>query len=473
MKKTIAVLFLLLSGFLQAQVTFHDNDLKKIADDERDAWAVKHIPAGTTVTSNYDVKWYRCFWNIDPAVKAISGYVTMLFVPAGPGIDSLAMDLSQVLTVDSVKYRHQPLNWTHAAEQVTMHFPAVLPALAPDSVTIYYHGIPPENGWGSFEQNNHNGTPIVWTLSEPYGASDWWPCKNTLTDKADSIDLYIRIPHGNRAAANGILVSEAADGNALLFHWKHRYPIATYLVGIAVTNYARYTHLVPFGGDTLKVVNYIYPEDSAAAYAQTAEIIPSIQVYDTLFGIYPFQAEKYGHAEFGWGGGMEHQTMTFVTGFGFELITHELGHQWFGDRVTCGSWSDIWLNEGFATYLSGLCYEHLAPAWWTRFRMVRIQSITSQPGGSVFCTDTTSINRIFDSRLSYAKGALILHQLRWLMGDAAFYAALRSYLTDAAVSYGFARTANLKAHFEAAYGHDLTWYFNDWFTGGRLSFVPA
>ncbi|MEI7847518.1 MAG: M1 family aminopeptidase [Chloroflexota bacterium] len=213
------------------------------------------------------------------------------------------------------------------------------------------------------------------------------------------------------------------------------------------------------------MINYIYPEDSATVSTQTGIIVPMIQLFDTLFGVYPFQNEKYGHAQFGLGGGMEHQTMTFVTSFGFELLAHELAHQWFGNMVTCGSWSDIWLNEGFGTYLSGLCYEHLAPIYWKRFREVRVKGIVSKPGGSVFCNDTTSVDRIFDSRLSYAKGAMILHQLRWIMGDSAFFAGLNDYLHDVNLAYGFARTVNLKSHLENASGQDLTWYFDDWFTG--------
>jgi len=465
MKNAIAAVLLLLSGFLGAQVPFEGNNLNKIANMERDAHVAKMVGTRVESTSGYDVRWYRCCWNINPAVKQVSGNVTILFKPVARPLDSLVLDLNQALRVDSIYYHNQVIAWNHLSDLLSVKFPAALAVQVADSVTVFYHGVPPDNGFGSFVQNTHSGTPIIWTLSEPYGASDWWPCKNSLTDKADSIDIYIKTSPAYKSASNGTLVSATPVGNDVVYHWKHRYPIATYLICLAVTNYSRYTHLVPFGPDTLKVINYVYPEDSAAAFAQTAAIVPMIQLYDTLFGIYPFQNEKYGHAEFGWGGGMEHQTMTFVVSFGYELIAHELGHQWFGDKVTCGSWSDIWLNEGFATYLSGLCYEHLSPIWWKRFRQVRVQSVVAQPGGSVFCTDTTSVGRIFDSRLSYAKGALILHQLRWLMGDSLFYAALRSYLADAALSYGFARTADLKSHLEAAYGHDLAWYFNDWYTG--------
>ena len=162
---------------------------------------------------------------------------------------------------------------------------------------------------------------------------------------------------------------------------------------------------------------------------------------------------------------MEHQTFTFIVNFDYELMAHELAHQWFGDHVTCGSFEDIWLNEGFATYLSGLCYEHLLPFYWMPFKQNNINSITSQPGGSVLCTDTTSLNRIFDGRLSYDKGAMILHTLRWVIGDSAFYAGIRNYRNDMMLSYGFAKTPQLKFHLEQSSGQNLTWYFDDWYSG--------
>lgn len=465
MKKILVLLNLLFFGILHAQVTFNPDDLLTIVKQEREAHAGKFFTRGPGYTTNYDVKWYRCFWNIDPSVKEISGNVTTLFVPAEPGSDSLIFDLNQELTVDSVKYHKHKVTWNHLNSLINIRFSTILPPQIADSVTIYYHGVPPDNGSDSFVQDTHNGSPVIWTLSEPYGSSDWWPCKNGLTDKADSLDIYIRTPSGYKSASNGILVSTNQEGTHTVYHWKHRYPIATYLICLAVTNYASYDEKVPFGGDTLKVVNFVYPEDSASVSAQTGQVIPMIQLFDSLFGIYPFQREKYGHAQFGWGGGMEHQTMTFMTSFGFELMAHELAHQWFGNKVTCGSWTDIWLNEGFGTYLSGLCYEHLATEYWKRFREARVNSIISKPGGSVYCSDTTDINRIFDGRLSYSKGAMILHQLRWIMGDQVFFSALYDYIHDYRLAYGFARTENLKSQLESSFGQDLTWYFDAWYTG--------
>jgi aminopeptidase N len=465
MKAFLTNLFVFLAVLLNAQISFDPDKLTEIAKRDRENFFLKTRHKPTETISGYNVKWYRCYWKMDPNFDSIAGSVTTMFAPVAGPMDSLVLDLNDALTVDSVIFHGSLLSFSHSSGLLEIPLPSPVAAEVLDSITVFYHGVPPGNGFGSFVQSEHNGVPEIWTLSEPYGASDWWPCKNDLTDKTDSVDIYIQTPSQYRSASNGILVSSDTIGGDVIYHWKHRYPIASYLICLGVTNYAHFLQQVPYGSTTLNVENFVYPEDSASAAQQTGSVISMIQLYDTLFGIYPFQNEKYGHAQFGWGGGMENQTMTFVTNFGFELIAHELGHQWFGDKVTCGSWSDIWLNEGFATYLSGLCYEHLLPQYWERFREVRVKSIISKPGGSVFCTDTTDINRIFDTRLSYAKGAMVLHQLRWILGDSVFFAALNNYLSDANVAYGFARTPDLQSHLENASGHDLTWYFDDWYTG--------
>lgn len=465
MKKLLLLSFVFIVNFVSAQ-QFSDKEFMQIANGERDAHLGKLNRKAVATNNNFDVKYYNCHWNIDPNILYISGNVTSYFVVNQVAFDSINFDMSAALGVDSVKYHQTQLSYSRNGDVLTLNLPAIIPINNLDSITIYYHGIPPTTGFGSFIKNSHASQPIIWTLSEPYGASDWWPCKNGLTDKADSIDIYIQTPSTYRAASNGKLVEEIATGSDVIYHWKHRYPIATYLICASVTNYARYSNFVPFGNDTVEVLNYVYPEDSASAVSQTLDIVPVMQLYDTLFGIYPFKNEKYGHAQFGWGGGMEHQTMTFVGGFGHELIAHELAHHWFGDKVTCASWRDIWLNEGFATYLSALTYEHMFnQQYWIPFKSQRLSSILSQPGGSVWCSDTTSVNRIFDSRLTYSKGAMILHQLRWIIGDSAFFAAINNYLADVSCAYGFATTDLLKSHFEASCGQSLTWYFDDWFTG--------
>ncbi|HOW32637.1 MAG TPA: M1 family aminopeptidase, partial [Bacteroidales bacterium] len=214
-----------------------------------------------------------------------------------------------------------------------------------------------------------------------------------------------------------------------------------------------------------EIQNYVYPEDSAHLRNFAALALPVMSLFEELFGHYPFKDEKFGQAEFGWGGGMEHQTMTFLGrgAFNHEIIAHELAHQWFGDAVTCGSWHDIWLNEGFATYSAGITYEHFSPQlYWPKWKYQNQSYVTMKPDGKVFCDDTTSVDRIFDSRLSYSKGALVLHMLRWIVGDEHFYAGIRSYFNDPGSHFEFARTKDFKHHMEMECGYSLDWFFNDW-----------
>jgi aminopeptidase N len=190
-----------------------------------------------------------------------------------------------------------------------------------------------------------------------------------------------------------------------------------------------------------------------------------MNLYETLFEPYPFRNEKYGHAQFDWGGGMEHTTVSFMYNFDRQLIAHELGHQWFGDKITCGSWKDIWLNEGFATYLATLVIEDFdGMAAFVSEKQSMIDYITSSPNGAVYLTDAqaTNVNRIFSSRLSYDKGAMVLEMLRFKLGDALFFQGVKNYLADPNLAYKYAVTTDLQTHLEAVYGQDLTEFFNDW-----------
>jgi aminopeptidase N len=440
-------------------------DLSRLYELEEKAYLGLLQAPERQATNNYDLVYQRMDWEVNPNVNYITGNVISHFKPT-ENLSDLEFDLSTDLIVNSVTYHGLPAQFSQIAGDILrITLPIEVAAMQLDSVSVNYEGTPPNTGLGSFVQSTHNESPIIWTLSEPYGAKDWWPCKQNLQDKVDSIDVFVTTPQAYKAVSNGLLVSEINEGSNTVFHWKHRYPIATYLICMAVTDYEVYTNLVPFDNHTVEVVNYVYPEDFATAQSVTPDVVAQMQLYASLFGDYPFKLEKYGHAQMGWGGGMEHQTITFMGGWNYELMAHELAHHWFGDKVTCGSWEDIWLNEGFATYLSGLCYEFLLPQYWMSFKEQRIANVVSQPDGSVLCGDTSDIGRIFSGRLSYAKGAMVLHMMRWVIGDSAFFAATRNYLTDAGNAYAFARTPELKAHMEAASGQNLSWYFDDWFTG--------
>jgi aminopeptidase N len=420
------------------------------------------------LTTDYDIIYNRLEWTVDPAVNYIEGMVTAYFKPTKADFQTLHLDCAATLTINAVEYHGMQIPSTLMGTDILqIDLPEEIAVGQIDSLTISYEGTPPSSGFGSFNQSTHNGVPILWTLSEPYGSKDWWPCKQDLNDKIDSVDIIVRTPQAYRAASNGVLIDESLIGNDKIYHWRHRYPIPAYLVAIAVTNYAEYSDFVPVPGEEpIEVLNYVYPETMSSAQDQTEDIIEMMTLFNDLFGTYPFADEKYGHAQFAWGGGMEHQTMSFMGNFSYGLQAHELAHQWFGDKVTCGSWQDIWLNEGFATYLTGLTDDFLGTeADWTNWKTSKINHVTGQPDGSVWVSDTNSISRIFNGRLSYSKGALVLHMLRWKLGDEHFFQGVQNYLNDPDIAFGYARTTDLQYHLENQSGQDLSEFLQDWFYG--------
>lgn len=422
-------------------------------------------------TGNYDVKYHRLEFNVNPTQAQISGDVTTYFEAKEP-MDEITFDLADNMTVSQVLQRGDPLAFSqNSNDELVITLPQIQNTAVLDSLTISYSGNPVSSGFGSFEVNTHNGKPILWTLSEPYGAKGWWPCKQDLIDKIDVIDVYITSPQFNPdgdeyiAVSNGLEMGQVVNGSNKTTHYRHEYLIPAYLVAIAVTNYAVYNHTVPNNGNPFEIVNYVYPENLASAQASTPVTVDVMNLFTDLFEEYPFANEKYGHAQFGWGGGMEHTTVSFMGSFGRGLIAHELAHQWFGNKVTCGSWKDIWLNEGFATYLAGMTIENLdGQPSFNSWKQQTVNNITSQPDGAVYLTDADTLNvgRIFSGRLSYNKGAMVLHMLRKKLGDANFFQGLQNYLTDPDLAYGYAKTDDLIAIMEATSGEDLTEFFNDW-----------
>jgi aminopeptidase N len=426
--------------------------------------------SGFTESRNYylyDLIYQRMEWTINLNEKYIRGKITSYLKSRSNGLDEVEFDLEEAMIVDSVKRGSIAMHFSRAGDKLMIDLEQPLPEGEIDSLAVFYRGEPRNTGFGSFSYGYHNEVPVIWTISEPYGAMDWWPCKQSLADKIDSIDVIVTTPELYRTAGNGILVSERITDGKRTMHWKHRFPIATYLVAIAVTNYVDYSDYLTLGDERqIKIQNFVYPESLNEARERTPVTTWIMALYNDLIGEYPFSAEKYGHAQFGWGGGMEHQTMSFMGGFGFDLIAHELAHQWFGNSITLASWQHIWLNEGFATYLTGLAYEHYKDGFfWNRWKKLTVERIVSDPGGSVFVSDTSNVSRIFNSRLSYSKGAYLLHMLRWILGDDQFFQALRNYYNDPEVLHGFAHHNQVVAHFEAAGDTSLTEFFNDWYYG--------
>ena len=464
MKKTNLLLFVLLTtlGFSQS----NDSEFNRMVEAEMKSASINRSALINPNTQNYDVTYHELRFTINPASSSMSGIVKTTFT-ALANMNTIAFDMASQLVVSSVTMNSVSLTFSQTTNQLTINFPSTLTTGTSSTVTITYAGTPP-NSDGEFSRATHSGTAVMWTLSEPFGARSWWPCKQDLNDKINSIDVYITAPSQYNSVANGMQQSRVVTGANATTHFKHLYPIPAYLVAIAVTNYQIFNQQAGLGtlaSPYFPIVNYLYPEEAASAQVSLAVTPGIMNFYETKIGPYPFRNEKYGHARAGLGGGMEHSTVSFMNSWGRDLIAHELAHQWFGDKITCGTWKDIWLNEGITEYMSGLVYEHFDGQFtFNSWKSDKIGNITSSLTGATYLTDAQALDsdRIFSYRLTYNKGSMINHMLRWKIGDAMYFQSLRNYLTDPALAYGYAVTADFKSHVEAVYGSDLSEFFNDW-----------
>lgn len=474
MKKNITYLFLLLTFFGFSQSESEEFD-RMVESEMKSAASLQNLRVNTN-TLNYDVTYHELRFTVDPdnTTPFISGVVKTTFRALANNMSTVTFDfykkITSPFTISSVKINNVATTFSHnATHELVINLPSTLNTGDSATAEIIYSGVP-STLEGAFTRGIHSGTPVIFTLSEPFGARDWWPCKQDLNDKIDSFDIYITCPSAYIGVSNGLLQSQTTSGGNITRHFRHNYPIPAYLISLNVTNYVTYNIQAGLGttqNPFFPINNYLYPESNTSTNRSFIDLtVPIMNVFEQKFGSYPYRNEQYGHVQFGWNGGMEHATMSSMGVWNSRsLIAHELGHQWFGNKVTCGTWKDIWLNEGLTEYTAGIVVEELdGAAAFVSWKNGKISSITSQTGGAVYLTDAEALNvrRIFSGLLSYNKGSMVTHMLRWKMGDTAFFQALRNYLNDSNLAYGYAITTDFKAHLEAVHGNSLTEFFNDW-----------
>lgn len=430
--------------------------------------AAKWLNTESTLTVNQekiDVTYYRIDLNIDIDAEEIDGSVLVNGWIGMDQPDSIELDFADEMIVDSVKFYGELCPFVHESDYLKVPAPeTTIPEGYSFSVEVFYHGTPPYTGFGAFNFDTHANIDHIWTLSEPYGARDWWPCKDDPSDKADSVDIIITVPEEQIVASNGILVSETNVGNERKqYHWQETYPICTYLISVTTYPYTVWQdEYIAMNGDTLPLNYYVYPDHYESVYDNYLLTNDMMEVFAQRFGEYPFMGEKYGHAEFGRGGGMEHQTLTSLGGSSQWLIAHELGHQWWGDLVTCASFHHIWLNEGFARFSEAI--------WEEAYNGIQAykdywQSHEYYGPGTIFVENPNSVGNIFDGNLSYNKAGWIVHMLRGVMGDSLFFESLQSYVYHDSLAYGAVTTEDFQTVCENVSGLDLGDFFQQWIYG--------
>lgn len=423
----------------------------------------------------FDVTWYDISLDLDPVrMPELRGRV-VIEGRALRMLPAIRLDLARSLRVVDVQASNgSPLPFRH--EDDVLWVDSVTQEGQQARIVVQWEGSPVSTGLGSWGSGYLSSRPFWWTLSEPYGARDWWPNDDHPSDKADSVRIAVRVPAPTRVGSNGVLASttEHPDGTTT-WTWEHRYPIASYLVSIAAGNYDVYEQLyqrpasleTDFGPLSLPIVHYVYAGGAAfegvnhfSGWKRVLDVLP---VLEDWYGPYPFPEEKYGHAQVTFGGGMEHQTMSSMGNIGLNLVTHELAHQWFGDQVGLTSWNDLWLNEGFATQSEILFMESDSVAYAEEYDLLfnLYYDRALQASGTLVLTDTLNESSMFSFSRVYGKGWMVLRMLRHLVGDTTYRAILREYATNRLTS-----TALFKQTAEQVSGMDLGRFFSDWVTTG-------
>lgn len=433
--------------------------------------------------SCYDVKFYQLNLTITNETTEISGEATV-HMEVLKEMDTLVLELQDALEVSSVEVGEgmAETGWNPVDQfshiDHALFIPLGLTALEADQlkVRITYSGEAGQDrgffAGVSSAVDPAYGFRVTYTLSEPLNARDWFPVKQVLTDKIDSVHMNLSCGNHLMAASNGTLEEiEPGSGETHTFKWRTRYRMAYYLLSFAVADYRDLSFRAALSGegDSVLVQNYIYDDDRVLEdwEDQIRQTGPMITTFSELLMDYPFSGEKYGHAMAPMGGGMEHQTMTTLQDFSFFLVAHELAHQWFGDYITCGNWQDIWINEGFASYMEYVAAQELlnqdaADSWMANAMAIAL----SRSQGSVYVPEAEVEDefRLFDYALSYKKGAILLHMIRYqLADDELFFGALRHYLDQ--YGNGLATGADFRELLEAFTGIDFSCFFDQWYYG--------
>ncbi len=423
------------------------------------------MTAGSTADNSYDVTKYIIDVTLQPNnwMNKMIGRVNLQVKSNAYQLDKVSLDLVGLL-VDSCRVNSAPAVFTTTADKLTVTLDKKYNSNQTFNLDVFYHGIPQA---GIYFTTNQYNQPVYYTFTEPEKSRFWFPCHDIPSDKALA-EIKCTVTSGLEVVSNGELLGVTANpNNTVTYHWRENYPIATYLISLAVADYAHINDQAELPSTTLPINYSVYPQDSANALIDFVQTPDIVSYFSQVFGGYPFDSEKLAIAQAGLSGAMEHQTcvswgLPIQGGSGYEwIIAHEVAHHWWGNMVTCADFGNIWLNEGFATYCEALWKEEIYDPSRFSGHMIGLEwlVINDSLGSTSYPIYNPPSQYLFGNAV-YRKGAWTLHMLRYLMGDQKFYQGLKSY--GQAYAYGSANTEQFKDKMEQAYGKDLDWFFQQW-----------
>ncbi len=419
---------------------------------------------------NYDVKYYEIKINLDFENQYITADNLIRFEICENNVSEIQLNFTDNLTINEIQQNGTILDFTHADNIIQVSLNGTYNSGEIVEIQIQYEGYPENRLEDGLKFESHSGVPIAFTMVSPRGARKWWPCKDTPADKPDSIEIWVTYPEEFISASNGVRFEQINNGNETVTDkWQESYPIATYLTSFAVTNYDVFSQTYEYNGQTMPIDHYVYPEIYNSCVNLFSITPDMIDFFSTVYGEYPFLSEKYGHAVCTNLGAlaMEHQTCTsyqssYISDPGAEsTVAHELAHQWAGDCLTIGSWSHVWLKEGFARYSEALWAEHLYGTQGLHDFMNNLDT-GSQLDPCLYRNPEGSASHIFNIVI-YSKGAWTMHMLRGVIGDEDFFATVYQLMQDPEFKYGNFLTDDLRNKSEEISGMELDWFFDEWF----------
>jgi len=418
--------------------------------------------------TNIDVKFYCLDLNVAIDSPYIEGVVICDFEPLVSGLDQVKLSLHKSLTVTGVDGNAS--SFVQTGDSIMIDLDGTYGPGDEVQLYVHYGGTPVlAGGYKGLVYQTHNGNePVIATLSTPYLAHYWYPCKDGPSDKPDSVYVDITIPVREvngielMAVSNGILEGVIDNGTTKTYMWRHRYPIVPYYVMVAISNYVKFSEdYNGIYGEQYPLDYYVFQEHLSTAQAGIEDLPLALDVFSEKFGEYPFSNEKYGMTQLGFYGAIENQTNTIQNNLSsgwFMISVHELGHMWFGDMITCRDWHHGWLNEGFASYLEAVYVEAIDGSSAYHNYM---EDFEYWNGGTLYLQNASDTFNIFQG-IIYNKGAYTLHMLRGVLGDEVFWDCMYAYSTNPDLVYGQAVTEDLQNICEDVSGKDLDYFFEQW-----------
>lgn len=459
---SVVFLLILLSVNLSAQKKrINPHTYERCVHEAKTDWFPSEDP-------NYNVHFYHIKTQVAVDSVWMSGNVTFLISSEIDGLNSIMVDLDQSFEIISVS----PPVADYTFSDNVLHLQLENSYNAGDTLSfqIEYEGYPQmPGGYKGLRYETHDGgEPVIATLSTPYLAHSWYPCKDGTSDKADSVFLDISIKDTIIsdipliAVSNGVLENSYSDGVMKTFEWRHRYPIVPYYVMMAISNYTLFQQQYDDGENAFPIDYYVFESHLEEAQQGVENMPDAMAFFSEIFGPYPFKEEKYGMTQLGYYGGIENQTNSIVNNMSeswFDVSVHELAHMWFADDITCENWHHGWVNEGFASYAEALYEEHIngMEAYHDY-----VSGYTFKHEGTLYLEDVSDpFNGVFQS-IIYNKGAYVLHMLRGVLGDDLFFQSIYEYATNEEFRQGWANTEDFQAVCEEVSGEDLEYFFQQW-----------